>query len=300
MAKYSSFLAARRLVSKRTKLGEPRHHSETNSDLVKSYGTARSHRCALKVAADWLYEEKSKKLENMNELDAAEYLTLRAMTVNQKTLDLDRQAINFHLFFEDPIPFVASEIQQVLTNRAYCASQIDLMVAEANPKLELSIRIAEHAGLRAQELITIALPEQLQESQRKKWDPRRFAGREDEVPFVVHGKGGLHRQVRLPTELAQRLLGRMRAQFVYVVDREINHKSFFDLVGGTNFSKQFSNLSRKVLGMTNGAHGLRHSYAQRRLRDLMCRGFSFDDAVLIVSNELGHFCTSNTFAYLRD
>jgi integrase len=222
------------------------------------------------------------------------------MTVGQSAVDLDRQAINFHLLYENPIPFLASTIERKLTNRAYTPAQILLLLEEASQKMRLSIELALTAGLRAMELITISLPEYLPESLRRAWDERRFIGREEETRFVVHGKGGLCREVRLPKHLADQLMTTMRPFPITVEDRHVTHKSFFDLTHGANFSQQFFNLSNKVLGMSHGGHGLRHSFSQKRLRDLMCRGLSFEDALRILSNELGHFSSNNTFAYLRD
>lgn len=301
MKKYSTTIAARKLVTKSIAFGTSRHLAKhQNQRKICGYGTARTHRSALKICADWLHLQDSKHLKNMNATDAAEYLTLRALTVNQKTLDLDRQVLNFHLLHEDPIPFVVSNIQQKLVNRAYTPAQIDLLLAQANPKMRLSILAAVNAGLRAMELITVAPAEMLKESERKGWSRSRFIGREQDIVFVVHGKGGLCRQVRLSPQLAAEMWASARLGEADVVDREVNLKSYFDLTGGVNFSSQFSKLSKKVLGMSHGAHGLRHTFAKARLHNLMCLGLSFEEALRVLSNELGHFATSNTFAYLRD
>lgn len=301
MKNYNTKIAAEKLVTKRVSLGTSRHqHKHQTIDVITSVGTARNHESALKLAADWLLENKGKHLKNLNESDAVEYLNFRAMTVGQSAVDLARQAINFHLLCEEPIKFVASTIQQKLTNRAYNQTEIDLLVTEANAKLALSIKLAQNAGLRAAELITIAPPTKLQESPRDGWKPNRFVGRENEISFVVHGKGGLCREVRLPTHLATQLIARSRPEPITIVDREVRHQSHFDLLAGVNFSVQFSNLSEKVLWFSHGAHGLRHSFAKKRLHDLICLGLTHDDAMDVLSNELGHFCTANTLAYLRD
>jgi integrase len=302
MKNYSTTIAAYALVKKRVRLGVSRHQCKQDGidNIITGFGTARTHTSALKVVGDWLYSAHGKFLKNLNETDAAEYLCMRALTVSQKTLDLDRQAINFHLLYQDPVPFILSTIQTKLTNRAYTKAQIKLMREVANPKMLLSIDIALAAGLRAVELVTISLPEFLPESLRSAWSGKRFIGREEETSFVVNGKGGLRREVRLPKYLALQIMNYVRPHPVKVTDRKADHTSYFDLTCGVNFSQQFTNLSNKVLGMSNGAHGLRHTFAQRRLRDLMCNGLSFEDALHVLSNELGHFSTSNTFAYLRD
>lgn len=301
MKSYCTRVAAETLVGKRVRFGTSRHQNRENKiDVITSVGTARNHTEALKLAGDWLLEFKGKHLKNMNEEDAAEYLCLRALTVGQSGVDLARQAINFHLLYEAPIPFVPSVICHKLTNRAYTQGQIDLLVQEARPRLQRSILLAVNGGLRAHELITIALPCDLDESPRQGWVADRFAGRRQDAPFVVHGKGGLHREIRLSPSLASDLMEQLRPHAIATVDRKADYLSYFDLLGGSNFSSQFSKLSKAVLGFSHGAHGLRHSFSQARLHDLMCTGLQYAVALNALSNELGHFSNSNTFAYLRD
>ncbi len=301
MKNYSSQIAARKLVSRRVSLGIPRRVKDKQPvDVVTSVGTARNHRVALKGVANWLHLKNGKHLDNLNESDAVEYLMLRSMTVGQSAVDLDRQAINFHILRNHPVPYFLSVFPHNPVDRAYLQSEINLILSNAGERLSLSIRLVVNAGLRAVELITISPAGSLAESQRDAWSQDRFLGRETDKQFVVHGKGGLRRQIRLEAELANELMQRLRPDPICVKDREIIHKSFFDLVAGANFSMQFSALSQKVLGVSRGGHGLRHTFAQKRLRDLLCCGLSYQLALQVLSNELGHFSVQNTLAYLRN
>ena len=300
MKKYSSKTAARMLVSQRVELGVSRHARKKHcQQVVTSVATSRNHRVALTGLATWLHGKDGKHLKNLNESDAAEYLTLRSMTVSQSAVDLDRQAINFHLLRDDPIPFILSVIPTEEVDRAYTQGEIAILLENCGEKLSLSIRLAANAGLRAVELITIAPVGCLNESNRD-WHKERFVGREGDVAFVVHGKGGLRRQVRLAPDLAAELMQHLRPTPIRVRDREVIHTSYFDLVSGANYSMQFSALSKKILGESHGAHGLRHTFAQKRLRDLLCCGLDCDLALKVLSNELGHFAIKNTLAYLRN
>jgi integrase len=300
MKKYSCKTAARMLVNQRVELGVSRHAATKHcKEVVTSVGTARNHSVALKGVAIWLYGKNGKHLKNLNSEDAAEYLTLRSMTAGQSAVDLDRQAINFHILRDEPIPYFLSAIPRDEADRAYTTGEIYLLLQNCGDKLNLSIRLAANAGLRALELITIAPVGCLNESKRD-WHKERFTGREEDVAFVVHGKGGLRRQVRLAPDLADELIQQLRPMPIKVRDREVIHTSHFDLVSGANFSMQFSMLSQKVLGESHGAHGLRHTFAQKRLRDLLCCGLDCDLALKVLSNELGHFAVKNTFAYLRN
>lgn len=300
MKNYSAQIAARKVVSERVALGVSRRERNRQCmDAITSVGTARNHRVALKGVAAWLYRKDGKHLKNLNEADALEYLTLRSMTAGQSAVDLDRQAINFHILRDNPIPYFLSVTPRVLEDRAYTKGEIDLLLKNSGDKLNLSIRLAVNAGLRAIELITIAPMGFFAESERD-WSKERFVGRENDMEFIVHGKGGLRRQVRLTQDLATELMQKLRPVPIKVTDREVIHTSFFDLVSGVNFSMQFSNLSSKVLGESHGGHGLRHTFAQQRLRNLLCCSLGYEHALKVLSNELGHFAIKNTLAYLRN
>lgn len=300
MKNYSAKIAARKIVSERVALGVSRHaKKKQRMNVITSVGTARNHRVALKGVATWLHRRNGKHLKNLNETDAVEYLELRSMTVGQSAVDLDRQAINFHLLRNQPVPYFLSATQRVLEDRAYTKAEIYLLLKNSDDKLNLSIRLAVNAGLRAVELITIAPIGYFPESERD-WCKERFLGREKDVKFIVHGKGGLRRQVCLESDLAAELMQQKRPISIQVRDREVIHTSYFDLLSGVNYSVQFSNLSIKVLEESHGAHGLRHTFAQKRLRDLLCCGIDYEHALKVLSNELGHFSVKNTLAYLRN
>ncbi|MDN4711067.1 site-specific integrase, partial [Vibrio parahaemolyticus] len=65
------------------------------------------------------------------------------------------------------------------------------------------------------------------------------------------------------------------------------------------WSNSFSAASKRVLGWSEGAHGLRHSYAQERMHELQKAGFNRDLALETVSQEMGHFRPEITEVYLR-
>ena len=66
-----------------------------------------------------------------------------------------------------------------------------------------------------------------------------------------------------------------------------------------NWSNSFSAAANRSLGWSEGAHGLRHSYAQERMHELQKSGLSRDRALETVSQEMGHFRPSITEIYLR-
>jgi integrase len=298
--KYQVSIEVDKLVHPNTWHGLSRHlYRAEASSAVASIGSERAHKSALRVFARWLQDAKGKRLRRASKGDAAEFLQWRAGTVGQSAVSLGRQAINLHLFPSDPLRFVVSERPDTAVDRAYTQASLLMLKSAADHDFSLSMEIALDAGLRAIELVTIGRPSDQAASQRD-WDQRRFLGRADFEIFVVRGKGKLFREVAIDRHLAQRLEKRRRLGSALVQDRTADLDSFYDLLGGQTFSDAFSSLSSRVLGFSHGAHGLRHSFAQRRRDQLLCIGLPFAEALAVLSQELGHFDTKNTLSYLRD
>ena len=107
------------------------------------------------------------------------------------------------------------------------------------------------------------------------------------------------REVRIPYDLAKKLESLRLTIPKHIVDRNVHYKSHYAVTGGQSFSKSFSQASKATLSWSNGAHGLRHSYAQKRMDTIRAMGKSYNAALEIVSQELGHFRPSITEVYLR-
>jgi integrase len=162
----------------------------------------------------------------------------------------------------------------------------------------LATEIANYAGLRAHELLTLRSAGERQASTHREWSPDLFTGREG-VRYTVEGKGGLVREVLLTKQLASRLEEKRFAELRQVTDRGVNYTQRYDVGGGRAWSQSFSAASKRELGFSNGAHGLRHSYAQNRMKELQLSGMRYDEARRTVAQEVGHFDKKTTEAYLR-
>lgn len=287
---------ARHLVIKKVIHGKSRHAAKASEEkFIASISTEHTYRSKIAVFVAWLQLNKI-DVKLVTSAVAQEFLELKALSVTQKTVDCYRQAIR--MVFDLELSYAVSKRETCLEPRAYSREQVALLAAHASPSLALSIRISAWAGLRAVELDTIARADEMQEDKRA-WLPDRFFGREGEVRYVVVGKGGLRRTVLLPPELAKALESQRLPKAIIKRSRCINYRKRYALVGGHMFSQQFTRLSNRVLGWSNGAHGLRHAFAQNRMRFLQAAGFDYEDALLILSQEVGHFSTANTVSYLR-
>ena len=252
---------------------------------------------ARRIAPDGL------ELRDLTPETAVEYLRSRAGDLGQKALDMHRQALQamlIHVSRRLPqgqrLEVVRSDRPARYHGRAYTPAQMRRVAAAQTPRNALATLIAHAAGLRAHELLTLARPTEQPPDPRPAHDSK-FAGRPG-VDYTVVGKGGLVRVVRLPEDLASRLEERRREATVTVTDRGIRYLSRYDVAGGHAWGASFSAASKRALGWTRGAHGLRHSYAQERTEEAK-RLLPHRAARETVSQELGHFRASVTNAYLK-
>ncbi|WDT86987.1 hypothetical protein [Alteromonas sp. 009811495] len=116
--------------------------------------------------------------------------------------------------------------------------------------------------------------------------------------YTVQGKGGLIRHVLIPNDLVVQLEQRRFNYPVTVKDRKINYLQRYDIGAGKRWSDSFSKASKRALFFSTGAHGLRHSYARERMRELLALGYRRVQALETVSQEMGHFRPEITEVYL--
>jgi len=274
-------------------------------DVVRSVGTVRNYEQALTRVAEYAKAERiSGGLRGMTPAQAIEYLEQRGQAIGQKTLDMERQALQKMMqhvtgqLDEGKRLFVVHSAQsQVLKSRAYTADQVGRIVQAQSSKNALSTQIAYAGGLRAHELQTLR-PVADRGADNRPALASKFQGR-DGVHYTVHGKGGLVREVLIPYPLAEQLEQKKLPFPEKIVDRGIYYHRHYALPGGHAWSKSFSAASTRALGWSSGAHGVRHSYAQERLHEVQALGFSRDIALETVSQEMGHFRPDITETYLR-
>lgn len=279
--------------------------------LVKSVGTHRNYQACLAAFTAYIKEEKLAciDLRHSGKDESISYLQSQAGDFSQKTLDMHRLAIQTYfrargeLLPNERLEIIKSNVVTTLEHRAYTAEQVQLVCAAQREDYALSTQIAYAAGLRAHELLTIRRIEEKAPDVRHYADgsvkslAEKFSGREG-VAYVVTGKGGLTREVRIPQELAEKLETRRLAAPERVRDRTVFYERVYDIPGGQKWSNSFSAASNRSLGWSTGAHGLRHSYAQERLAELQ-KHCTYEKALEVVSQEMGHFRPDITTIYLR-
>ena len=252
---------------------------------------------ARRIAGDGL------ELRDLTPESAVDYLEGRTADLGQKAIDMHRQSLQAMLVHVsrrlpegERLTVVRSLKPRRKGGRAYTPRQVRMVAAAQNARNGLSTLIAHAAGLRAHELFTLARPDE-QPPDIRPARPEKFAGRPGR-DYTAVGKGGLVRLVRIPDHLAGRLEAVRRDAPVRVTDRGIHYTSRYDVAAGTAWGASFTGASKRALGWTRGAHGLRHAYAQERMRELQ-RILVRADALEVVSQELGHFRPDVAETYLR-
>jgi integrase len=287
---------AERAVQQMLGIGSARH-TNRHDGKIHSLGTKRNYTQALTRVTEWIQKNKVGDLRSFNREKAIRYLKERSENIGQKTLNQERQAIQKYLKLT--LPAIKSELTQIQKSRSYTQQQIHLIIQAQTPRNQLATQIASAAGLRAHELLTLRRKKEQAASTHRTWSSDRFTGRSGEI-YTVIGKGGLIREVLIPSSLATELESKKLATPKVIKDRDIRYTQYYDINGGKNWSNSFSNASQRALQRSNGAHGLRHSYAQDRMEELQSRGFIYETALGIVSQEMGHFRPHITeAAYLR-
>jgi integrase len=287
---------------------------------IKSVGTVRCYEERLTQITTYLQDHRLCSLREMTPTSALQYLEKRSAVVSQKTLDMERQAlqkmmrhVTHQLGERETLKVIKSTAKKASPaasgqpnlgrrlseeSRLYTREQVELITARQQPHNALATQIAQAAGLRAHELLS------LQRTHRQAPDVRpahelKFSGiRENSVGYTVHGKGGLTREVRIPLDLVRQLERLRLPEARSVRDRGVNYRQFYDLGGGQSWSQSFGDASREALGWSKGAHALRHGYAQDRM-STMQRSLPREAAKEVVSQELGHFRPEITETYLR-
>ena len=275
---------------------------------IRSVGTVRSYQERLAQVAARL----DRPLERLTPATAVAYLERRAAEVGQKTLDMERQAIQAmmrHVTMQLPPGGTLRVVKAIrgpaLASRAYSPSQVRLVAARQAERNALATEILHASGIRAHELLTLGRREEQPPDDRRAQsrltgtpaEGMKFAGR-DGVVYTVVGKGGLVREVLLPYRLAERLEARRLDRPERAVDRGVRYATRYDIGGGNAFSASFSRASRAAFRESRGAHGLRHAYAQERMRELS-RRTEHRLALAVVSEEMGHLRPDVTRTYLR-
>lgn len=273
---------------------------------LRSIGTVRNYEQRLTQCAQWLQQGHCSGITHLKDMQvehALQLLDSHSFQLSQKSLDMTRQAIQAMFQYvtqqlapEQHLPVIKSQTITELTNRSYTHQQVKLLCEHQQAHNALATKIAYYAGLRAHELFTLNYPEQ-QAADNRPALMSKFEGIEGQI-YTVQGKGGLIREVLISHHLAEQLEQQRLVQPRLIEDRGIYYQQHYTIGGGKSWSSSVSKASFRAFGWSHGAHGLRHSYVQQRLDELL-NHYPYDTALATISQEIGHFRLEITLTYLR-
>lgn len=292
---------AHHAVQQVTHLGTSKQRGE--SGVIRSVGTVRAYEQALRNVVGWMHSQRiGHSLNELNREMAERYLSERCTTVSQSTLDQDRQALQAVLSCK--LTVVKSKSVQTSrskplseTSRIYSAEQFNMVLAKLSVEQRFAVRLSAATGLRAHEIYTLRRVSEQPKSLGRPWDRERHLGQSG-VVYTVRGKGGLIREIIIPTALARALESYRLPTPATIKDRGITYQSYYALPGGQRLSAAFSTASKNALGWSKGLHSVRHMFAQQNMLWLMRHGKAYDQALLLVSQKLAHFRPAISERYL--
>ena len=99
--------------------------------IIKSVGTVRNYEQALTRVVEWMQSERIGELRDMTPHQAVAYLEAKGRVVGQKTLDMERMAMQIMLLHVTQkldsgahLPCIKSDHAQILRPRAYTPEQM--------------------------------------------------------------------------------------------------------------------------------------------------------------------------------
>ena len=146
---------AQRVIRWGLALGSGRRDNKSPA-LIHSLSTANAYRSALTTFCRWIQKKRLGNLIQANVKTCSSFLEERAGQVGQKTLDRDRQAIQYLLGRTTKMNFRLPRIKSTYTggrhlaqqSRAYTKDQVEFICSNMSARSALATRVAYAAGLR--------------------------------------------------------------------------------------------------------------------------------------------------------
>jgi integrase len=229
--------------------------------------------------------------------EAQEFLDEISEYTSQTNLNNYKRALD--IVFEIQLKTVKSLVVTNLCSRSYMSDEVEIIKQHQTLLNSFCTDLCHISGLRAHELFSLRPISEIKPTNVDKSRSDLFIYLSDFKLYTVKGKGGLIRAVAIRCDHAEQLEKFRTAEAGQKTERGTNYQPFYAIGGGHAFTESFSRASKVALKFSNGAHGLRHTYAQNRVKTLIANGINAVDTLEIVSQELGHFRPEVVLTYLR-
>lgn len=224
-----------------------------------------------------------------------QYLELSGELVSQSELDQRRRALEMATGMK--IPAFQSEIAAVSHSRALTATEYIKIMSCMTDLYQFILLLLLSTGVRASQIASVPPLGRFSPSAHRFWSPKLHLGRNNFEVRNVKGKGGLIAPVAFDRALIPHLESLRLQNAEPFFNRGIPHERYYDLPTGQSISQAFTSASQKALGFSAGVQSTRHFFVQTRMRRLIELGIPVREALKIVSQSVGHFRESITYAY---
>jgi len=304
-AKYAIRDQAAKFISARANRGK----SKASGAILRSDRTVQRYQGDLGRAAESIQQKFGiTRLKDITQEQAQNYIEQRLKEkVCVRTVQGYAKALELlPLVNQLTLPSRATDPQdKPKGSRAYTLEQIQ-EIQKHIPSLatRLATQVILESGCRAQDLASMRLASEctLRNARLTKLHPDRFKGREDWVKVFFIGKGGHEYISTISAELAKEV-----AKFRLYEPRDFRErkqenvvtKQYYDLPAGWRLSLGWTETSRQTFGFSHGIHGLRHTFAQERVKAMQTLDMTWDKILECVSQQMGHYRPDQVKVYLR-
>ncbi len=304
-AKYTLHEQAEKYIAARANRGK----SKTSGAILRSDRTVLRYQGDLGRAAEYVQEKYGvTKLKNITHEQAQEYINLRLQeNIRVRTVQGYAKALELlPLVTELTVPSRSSDAQDKASGRrAYTQEQFkEIQQRLLNPAAKLAVQVILESGCRTQDLASLRFTADrpLQNARLNRLHTDRFAGREEWVKVTFIGKGGHEYMSSVSAQTAEAL-----RDFSLLAPRDFRERDqenvvtqqYYDLPVGKQLSQLWTQASKRTFGFSRGIHGLRHAFAQERVRELQEHGMTWQKALECASQLMGHYRAEQISTYLR-
>lgn len=304
-AKYSMREQAEKYIDARANRGK----SKASGADLRSDRTVQRYQGDLGRAAEVIQKQYGlKRLKDITQGQAQWYIDKRLRQhIRVRTVQGYAKALELLPLVKDLIvPSRATDVKdKPRQTRAYTREQIKAIQEQIiSPAAKLAVQVLVESGCRAKDFASIQLERErpVKNARLAKLHDDRFSGREGWIKVTFIGKGGHEYASTIAPETATALAGyRLPSPRDFRERKQANvvTQQHYDLPAGLKLSSIWSDASRRTFFSSRGLHGLRHTFAQERVREMLRAGVTWDKAVECVSQQMGHYRASEIKTYLR-
>jgi integrase len=304
-AKYPMREQAEKYIAARANRGK----SKASGAILRSDRTVQRYQGDLGRAAEMIQMAHGvSKLKNITQEQAQAYIDARLKEkIRIRTVHGYTKALELLPLVEKVVvPSRSTDAQdKPKRTRAYTTEQInEIQKRISSIAGQLAIKVIVESGCRAQDLASMRLESDrsLKNARLNQLHPDRFSGREDWIKVTFIGKGGHEYASTISPQTAIEI-----EKFHLLTPRDFRERGqenvvtqqCYDLPAGKRLSLLWTQASKQTFGFSRGIHGLRHTFAQERIKVMQELGMTWQKALECVSQQMGHYRADQVLTYCR-